>query len=178
MKINDPLPTFELKGTDGQMHHSAEANGKKATVVIFTCNHCPYARAYVNRIAQIADEYTPKGVAFFAINSNDPQRYPQDSFDNMIPMGHELHLHGRYLFDETQNIARAFGAERTPEVFAFDANHRLVYHGAIDDNWEHPKKVTLHYLKEALDALLSGKEVPRSDTQQVGCTVKWKTPVH
>lgn len=176
MQLNTILPDFSLKGTDGQMRSTRDYAGKDAVVIIFTCNHCPYARAYVERISRLVAEYEKRNVGFYAINANDVARYPEDSFENMIPMGKMLNLDGKYLFDESQEIARAFAAERTPEVYVFDKQRRLVYHGLIDDNanYKEPREIKRHYLREALEAVLSGKEVTVKDTKPVGCTIKWK----
>ncbi len=174
MQLNTPLPDFKLKGTDNRLHSTADFHGKDAVVIIFTCNHCPYARAYVSRIAALADEYAKHNMGFYAINSNDPMQYPEDSFENMLPMSEALHLNGNYLFDESQEVAKTFGAQRTPEIFLFNKDKKLSYHGAIDDNWQFPAEVKTYYLKNALEALLSGKDVPDKTTQAVGCSVKWK----
>jgi thiol-disulfide isomerase/thioredoxin len=145
-------------------------------VIIFTCNHCPYARAYIERIARLVTEYEKRNVGFFAISANDVSKYPEDSFENMIPMGKQLNLDGKYLYDESQQVAKAFSAERTPEVYVFNRHNRLVYHGLIDDNanYKMPQEVRHTYLKDALDAVLAGKEVIEKDTKAIGCTIKWK----
>lgn len=176
MQINDLLPEFSLKGTDEQLHSTRDYADKDAVVILFTCNHCPYAQAYVGRISDLVDEYEKRNIGFYAISPNDAVKYPEDAFENMIPMGKRLRLHGRYLYDETQEVARAFAAERTPEVFVFNRNGQLAYHGLIDDNanYKEPRPVTKRYLKDALDALLEGKEVPEKETKPIGCSVKWK----
>jgi peroxiredoxin len=154
MRPGDFLVPFQLKGTDQQMHRSDELQEKDASVIIFTCNHCPYVRAYVTRLREIIKRYQNLHVGFFLINAMMPRHYPEDSFEHMIPMAEHLGIGGNYLHDETQEIAKAYGAERTPEVFVFAKNKSLVYHGAIDDNWEKPDEVSIHYLKAALDAVL------------------------
>lgn len=174
MQIADNLIHFELHGTDGEAHSSHQYDDKKALVIIFTCNHCPYARAYVSRIARLVDNYESRGVGFFAISSNDVVQYPADSLENMHEVGKLMHLNGHYLYDESQEVARAYGAQRTPEVFVFDVNRKLAYHGAIDNNWEHADKVTETYVANALDLLLQGKEPTIKETPAVGCTIKWK----
>jgi len=131
-------------------------------------------KAYEDRMIALAKEYQPKGVAFVLINANDPLKYPDDSFENMIKRAKEKNYPFPYLHDETQQIAKAYGAQRTPEIFLFDVNLKLRYHGAIDDNYEDPNKVTKRYFKDALDALLAGKEPALKDTPPVGCTIKWK----
>lgn len=176
MQLNDLLPDFTLIGTDNKMHGTKDYSGKDAVVVIFTCNHCPYARAYMERINKLVADYERRNVGFFAINVNDAIKYPEDSFENMVPMGKLLNLDGKYLYDESQQIAKTFAAERTPEVFVFNKQRRLVYHGLIDDNanYKMPQEVRQTYLKDALNAVLSGKEILEKETKAIGCTIKWK----
>ena len=174
LNIGDSAPGFSLKGVDGQTHSLEELKGEKGIAVIFSCNHCPYVKAYEDRMIELAKEYQPKGVQFVLINANDPVKYPDDSFENMQKRAQEKGYPFPYLWDETQEVARAYGAERTPEAFLFDSELRLQYHGAIDDNWEDPTKVTKRYLRDALEALLAGREPEVRDTPPVGCTIKWK----
>jgi peroxiredoxin len=174
MQSGDSLLPFQLKGTDQHMHGSEELREKDASVIIFTCNHCSYVRAYATRMHDLIQHYQNRNVGFFLINANDAKQYPEDSFEHMIPMAEHLGVSGNYLHDETQEIAKAYGAERTPEVFVFDKNKRLVYHGAIDDNWEKSDEVSIHYLKAALDAVLEKQEILVKKTQARGCTIKWK----
>ena len=174
MKLTNTLPAFELKGTDERMHSTHDYAQKTAIVVLFTCNHCPYARAYIKRIAELTEAYEPLNVGFFAINSNDAVRYPEDAFGNMIAMGKQLNLHGKYLHDESQEVARLFEAKRTPEVFLFDEQKTLVYQGAIDNNWEVAAAASQHYLKAALQAVLAGNRPDPTETPAIGCSIKWK----
>ena len=174
LKFGDQAPEFNLKGVDGNSYKLSAIKGQKGIAVIFSCNHCPYVKAYEDRMIALSKEYQPKGVQFVLINANDPAKYPDDSFENMIKRAKEKNYPFPYLFDETQQIAKVYGAQRTPEIFLFDAGLKLRYHGAIDDNWEFPDKVTKRYFKEALDALLAGKEPAVKDTAPVGCTIKWK----
>lgn len=174
LKYGDQAPDFQLKGVDGKLYKLSDYKSKKAVAVIFSCNHCPYVKAYEDRMIALAKEHEPKSVSVLVISSNDPVKYPEDSFDNMIRRAKEKGYPFPYLYDETQQIARAYAAQRTPEVFLFDGSMRLRYHGAIDDNVEDPNKVGKRYLKDALDALLAGKEPTLKDTPPVGCTIKWK----
>lgn len=174
LQIGAQAPAFSLRGVDDKTHSLDELKGEKGTVVIFSCNHCPYVKAYEDRIIELAKAYQPKGIAFVLINANDPVKYPEDSFENMKKRAQEKGYPFPYLWDETQEIAKAYGAERTPEVFLFDSQLKLRYHGTIDDNWEDPAKVTKRYLKDALEALLAGREPEVQETQPVGCTIKWK----
>ena len=174
LKIGDRAIPFQLPGVDGKKHALNDYEGKDTVVVIFSCNHCPYVRAWEDRMVQIQTDYMSKGVQLLAINANDAIQYPDDSFPKMKERAREKKFNFPYLHDETQKVAHAYGAERTPEVFLFDKNSILRYHGAIDDNYDDPKAVNEHYLRKALDAVLAGKVVTISETKPVGCTVKWK----
>jgi alkyl hydroperoxide reductase subunit AhpC len=143
--------------------------------VVFTCNHCPFAKAYEDRIIALQHEYAAKGVQFVLINPNDPVTKPEDSFENMQKRAQEKSYPFPYTIDETQDIARAYGAFRTPEAYLLDSNRKLVYHGLIDDNTE-VKDVKTHHLKNAIELLLAGKpeQIDPKDTKAFGCTIKWK----
>jgi peroxiredoxin len=172
--IGDAALPFELGGVDGKSYQlSAISEGKTATAVVFMCNHCPYVLAWLDRLNAVANEYAGKGVAFVGINSNDPVKYPVDSFEGMQTLAKEQALPYPYLHDETQAVAKAYGAERTPEVFLFDEGLRLRYHGAPDDNSDETQ-AKVPYLRNALDAVLAGKEAPIAETPAAGCTIKWK----
>ncbi|MEJ2207451.1 MAG: thioredoxin family protein [Anaerolineae bacterium] len=174
LKYGDKAPKFELPGVDGKRHSLADlAEGKEATAVIFMCNHCPYVLAWLERIMAIAKEYAPEGVAFVGINANDAVKYPADSFENMQALAEERGLPFPYLHDEAQKVAKTYGAERTPEIFLFDEEMDLRYHGAPDDNYDE-SEASVPYLRDALDAVLDGARPPVDDTAPVGCTIKWK----
>ncbi len=174
MKVGDPAIPFRLPGVDGREHALEDYADREAVVVIFSANHCPYVRAWEDRMVALQREYAPRGVQFLVISSNDPAQYPEDGFDRMKERAQEKGYNFPYLFDETQEVARAYGAQRTPEVFVFDRHRRLRYHGAIDDNYEDPGKVRRHYLREALEAVLAGGEPEVFETPPVGCTIKWR----
>ena len=174
MNTGEPLIPFWLIGTDGNTHDTTDFRDKIAITIIFICNHCPYVRAYVSRIRDIAQKYNDLNVGFFLINSNDPKQYPEDSFQNMILLSEHLGVGGNYLYDESQQVAVAYGAQRTPEAYLFDRNKKLVYHGAIDDSWENPDNVSIHYLEAAIDTVLDEEEVLVKETQAIGCSIKWK----
>ncbi len=161
------LPDFNLMGTDGKKYSKGDIKGRMGTVIIFWCNHCPYVKAWEGEVLRIVNLYRDKfGFAF--INSNDPSKYPEDSFENMKKKSYPV----PYLFDETQEVAKKFGAERTPHVFVFDSNDELVYKGAPDDDYEgNPAK---RYLIDVLEALIKGEKPPYKETPAVGCTIKWK----
>ncbi len=174
LKIGDKAIDFSLNGTDG-LRHSLNDHRGKLTVAIFSCNHCPYVRAWEDRMVAIQTAYADRGVQLLAINSNDATQYPEDNFENMKLRAKEKQFNFPYLRDEDQKIARLYGAQRTPEVFVFDRDFILRYHGAIDDNYDDPDAVKLHHLRNALDALSGGTNPPRPETQPVGCTIKWKS---
>ena len=146
---------------------------KKALVIIFSCNHCPYVQAYEDRIIEIQKDYS-KDVQVVAISSNEDVNYPEDSFENMKARAQMKKFNFPYLHDETQNVAKAYGATHTPEIFLFDKERKLVFHGKIDDNWQAPKSVKSKYLRNAIDELLSGKQISVPETFTIGCTIKWK----
>ena len=166
--------SFSLPGVDGKTHSLRDYADKKAVVVVFTCNHCPWAQAWEGRINQIQVDYGAKGVQVLAINANDAVSHPGDSFEKMKERAAEKDFKIPYLRDDSQTTAQAYGAERTPEVFLFDSAGELQYHGAVDDNGEDPAAVQSAYLREALDAVLAGKSPVTKETPPKGCTIKWK----
>jgi len=174
LKIGSTAPDFNLRGIDGKQYSLSSFNSMQALVVIFSCNHCPYVQAYENRIKQIQNDYRAKSVSVVAINSNEDVNYPDDSFENMKKRASEQNFNFSYLRDEDQSVARAFDATHTPEIFLFNKERKLVFHGKIDDNWQEPANVQNHYLKNALDELLEGKEISVPETFTIGCTIKWK----
>jgi peroxiredoxin len=174
LKIGFAAPDFNLLGIDGKKYSLTSFKDKKALIVIFSCNHCPYVQAYEDRIKQIQKDYQNKGVEIIAINSNEDKGYPEDSFDNMKKRAAEQKFNFLYLRDEDQSVARAYDATHTPEIFLFDGNRKLAFHGKIDDNWQQPNRVNNHYLKDALDEILAGKEISVPETFTIGCTIKWK----
>lgn len=173
LALGDPLPAFDLPATDGSRH--AVPTGAPATVVVFTCNHCPYALAWHARIAAVARDYAERGVVLLHVNSNDAGRYPRDSFDAMRARveAEPDAWPGPYLHDATQAVAQAYGAKTTPDVFVAGADGRLVYRGAPDGDWEDDE---LHagWLRSALDAVLAGAVPALAETEPVGCSIKWR----
>ncbi|MFC2075041.1 thioredoxin family protein [Bdellovibrionota bacterium] len=173
MDIGDRIIDFGLKGVDGKEHNLEEYADKKAIVILFTCNHCPYAQAYEDRFVEIQKDYASKGVQVIAINSNEDVNYPEDSFENMIERSKKKKFNFPYLRDEDQSIARAYDAACTPEVYLFDKDRELKYHGKIDDNWKHPTDVRDFYLRDAIDTVLAGGEVTFPEQPAIGCSIKW-----
>jgi len=174
LKIGDSALGFRLMGVDGKYYILEDFKSEKVVIVMFSCNHCPTVKAYEDRFVELQRDYKDKGVVLIAINPNDDKKYPEDSFQNMKIRVKEKGFNFPYLRDESQKVARAYGAERTPEVFVFDEKRTLRYHGRIDDNVYEPREVRQHYLRDAINAILANKKVPLEDTEPVGCTIKWK----
>ena len=170
LSIGDQARRFELPATDGEQH--AFPAGGRPTVVIFTCNHCPYALAWHARLLEAARDYD--GAAFVLINPNDAERYPADSLEAMRErLEREPPWPMPYLRDESQEVARAYGAKTTPDLFVLDSELVLRYRGAPDPDHQDPS-LNASWLREALDSVLEGEEPARPETDPVGCSVKWK----
>jgi peroxiredoxin len=176
MKIGEKAPAFDLPGVDGRAHSLDGLKGANATIIVFSCNHCPYVILNEDRLIAISRDYAERGVGFAAINANDAEKYPDDSFAEMKKRAAEKNFPFLYLRDESQDVARAFGATNTPQLFVFDKDLRLAYTGAIDDdnNYKTRKKVEKPYLRDALDDLIAGRPVRTPETHAIGCTIKWK----
>jgi peroxiredoxin len=171
--IGEPAPRFALTDTEGAMH---EPGGAPATVVVFTCNHCPYALAWHERIVAVAHDYADRGVLVLAVNPNDAERYPRDSLQAMRTRVQDGEFEGvPYLRDESQDVARAYGAKTTPDVFVLDADGLLRYRGAPDSDHDDPSQNAV-FLRGALDAVLDGREPDPAQTPPVGCSIKWRGP--
>jgi len=173
LKIGSVLPNFSLKGVDEKIYSLENFKDKKAIVVIFSCNHCPYVQAYESRIIKLQNNFV-NDAAIVAINSNDAEKYPDDSFEMMKKRSDEKQFNFPYLHDEDQSVAKLFDATHTPEVFLFDAERRLAFHGKIDDNWQTPDMVKSSYLRDAVVEVINGEEVSVPETFTIGCTIKWK----
>jgi peroxiredoxin len=173
LALGTEAPVFDLPGVDGKTHSLDDYANADALALVQSCNHCPYVQAWEGRMKEIQRDYADRGFRLVAISSNDAERYPADSLDEMKARAEREGFNFDYLYDESQSIARAVGPEPTPEVFLFDRDRRLVYHGAIDDSRD-DRAVTRHYLRDALDAIFAGEEPPVAETPAPGCTVKWK----
>lgn len=173
LKIGDPLPPFNLPATDGMRVDPAMIKDP-VLAVVFTCNHCPYAQAYEDRLVELAKHFDPEGVQFVLINSNDAKNYPEDSFEAMKAKHKEKGYPFPYCYDETQKVAKAFGALCTPHCFVFNQRRQLQYKGRIDDNWKEPAAVADHSLKDALQAMVKGEEPAVHEANAIGCSIKWK----
>jgi len=166
-------PDFKLPGVDGKSYTLEQFSGRQIVAVIFTCNHCPYAQAYEDRLIQIQKDFSDQRVALIAINANESQNYPEDDFPKMVIRSKEKGFNFPYLRDETQSVADAYGAHYTPEIFLLDQERRLQYTGRIDDHWQDAEAVQTHDLRDAIIALLSGEKVKNAETHAIGCTIKW-----
>lgn len=168
LAIGDTAPSHELPDTEGKLHRLHEDGA--TTVVVFTCNHCPYALAWHERLADVAADYD---VRFLAVNPNDAERYPADSYEAMQKRVREEDWPLPYLHDQSQEVAHAFGAKTTPDVFVLDREGKLRYRGAPDSDHSDPSQ-NAAWLRGALDSLLEGREPSPAETEPVGCSVKWK----
>jgi peroxiredoxin len=169
--VGDPAPTFELTDTEGDVHRPT---GGPASVVVFTCNHCPYALAWHDRLLDVARDYAERDVQVLLVNPNDAVRYPRDSFEAMRErVRRDGGWPAPYLHDATQEVAAAYGARTTPDVFVVDAGGRVAYRGAPDGDHDDPSQGAA-WLREALDAVLDGRRPAHPRTEPVGCSIKWR----
>jgi len=173
--IGSYAPDFELPDTEKTVHHLARHLARCRVVgVIFMCNHCPYVQQYLERLKQIQRELEPEGLTLIGINANDAGQFPEDGFDLMKTFVTDRQLNFPYLWDPTQDVARSFGAEKTPHAFLLDSQGILRYRGGIDDNAEAPELVKKQYLHQAIIQLLNNETVTPASTEPVGCSLKWR----
>jgi len=166
-------PDFVLPDTEGGTRRLSDLAASGPVVVVFTCNHCPYALAWHDRLVDVAGDYAPRGVHMLFVNPNDAERFPADSLEAMRERVADEGWTVPYLRDETQDVARQYGARTTPDVFVVDGDMEVRYRGAPDENHDDPAGNGL-WLREALDDVLSGVELRRPETEPVGCSIKWK----
>ena len=174
LALGDSAPDFALPATDGQTYCLQDFAGAPVLVIAFTCNHCPYVINSEARVLDFYNDYHDKGVAYVAINSNSENTYADDDFAGMVARAKERGFEFPYLRDESQDVARAYGALRTPHFYVFDAARKLAYTGRMDDNPRNPGKETTHELRDAVDALLAGRAIDVPLTNPIGCNVKWE----
>lgn len=174
LQIGQDAPDFDLPGVDGRNYSLASFEDAKLLVVVFSCNHCPYVIGSEDRMIAFADDYRDRGVAMIAINSNETQDHPTDSFEHMQQRAKEKGFPFPYVRDDSQEIALKYGALRTPHYYVFDADRKLRYTGRMDDNPRVPGKETTRELRDAVDALLAGRKPPVEVTNPIGCNVKWQ----
>jgi peroxiredoxin len=165
----------KMKNVDGKSVAIADVAGKAGTLVVFTCNHCPFAKGWEKRMADLGNTYAKKKLGIIWINANDPSQHEEDNAAGTQARAKELGLTFPYVMDETSGVAKAFGATVTPEAFLFDAGGKLVYHGTIDDNRKEPDKVQKRYLQDALEAVAAGKPPAVPETKSLGCSIKFRS---
>ncbi len=177
LELGRPAPAFDLPGTDGKRYSLKNFDDAKVLVVVFSCNHCPYVIGSEDRMIAFARKYAPKGVRMVAINSNETENHPEDSFERMVQRAREKNFPFPYLRDDSQQVALAYGALRTPHYYVFDRGGdrqwRLRYTGRMDDNPRTPGMEKTHELADAVEAILAGRKPPVEVTNPIGCNVKW-----
>jgi thiol-disulfide isomerase/thioredoxin len=159
---------------DGRTYARDDFAGAKVLVVMFICNHCPYVKAVEDRLIDLARELEPRGVQLVGVSSNDARTYPDDSFDKMAERWKAKEYGFPYLYDEQQEVARAFDAVCTPDIYVFDGDRKLAYRGRIDDSWKDPGKVTRRELHAAITAVLDGQRPSAEQKPSMGCSIKWR----
>ena len=174
LPLGSKAPDFSLRATDGNTYSLKDFADAKVLVIFFTCNHCPYVIGSDEVTRQAAEKFVSQGVRFVGINSNSPNTYEEDSFENMVKRMAEYEFPWLYLYDDTQEIALAFGALRTPHFFVFNEERRLVYTGRGVDNPRDASKITVNDLENALEEMLASKEITTPITNPIGCNVKWE----
>ena len=173
LEIGAAAPDFRLPATDGKTYALRDFASAKVLVVFFTCNHCPYVTGSDESTRKVAERFGPRGVQFVGINSNSVNTYAEDSFEHMVARMQQHKFPWVYLRDESQDVARAYGALRTPHFYVFDANRKLVYTGRGVDSPRDPSRVTVNNLAEALEDHLAGRPIRTPKTNPIGCNVKW-----
>ncbi len=174
LKIGDKAPDFSLKGVDEKYYSLEDFQDAKALLIIFICNHCPYVKTKIPVIKDLEEKYRDEGLIVVGINPNESVNYPEDSFKNMQKVAKEKDYRFYYLHDETQDVARRYGAVCTPDPFLFDSEQRLAYHGRLDDALNPGAVPTKHDMDEAIALVLKGKPVDRGVLPSRGCSIKWK----
>ncbi len=174
LQLGEVAPDFNLPGVDDRIYSLADLADAKAAVIVFSCNHCPYVIGSEDRLIALHHDYTPRGMGLIAINSNEADNHPTDSFEHMVEHADEKGFEFPYVRDESQDVARSYGALRTPHFFVFDAERKLRYTGRMDDNPRIAAEATTQELRDAIDAVLADREVAVPLTNPLGCNVKWK----
>jgi peroxiredoxin len=174
LALGTPCPDFRLPSVDGQTVARDDFRAAPVLVVMFICNHCPYVQAVEDRIIALRREYAARGVQLVGICSNDPTDYPDDSPTRLLARWRQKDYGFPYLVDATQEVARAFDAVCTPDIYVYDAGRRLAYHGRIDDSWQEPAKVRRRELAAALDALLAQRAPAAEQHPSLGCSINWR----
>ena len=174
LHAGDPAPEFVLPGVDGRTYRLADFADDPFLLVVFWCNHCPYVQAWEGRMIELGRRYLERGVRTLLINANDARAYPEDGFPSMARRAQAKKYPFPYLHDESQEVARAYGALVTPHPMLFDSRRRLLFQGRIDNDHQHAERVTDRYLERALEQAVAGAPVRPSELPVLGCTVKWR----
>lgn len=174
IKHGTPALDFRLKGIDDKEHALADYKDAKVLVIVFMCNHCPYVQATWARLNALQEKYKGQSVQFVGINSNLNPEYPDETFKKMKEYAQKFAMKFPYLQDESQEVAKLYNAQCTPDIFVYDGERKLAYHGRVDDNWKVPEKVTKHELDEAIVTLLKGEKLPEDEHPSMGCSIKWR----
>lgn len=172
--IGTSAENFSLPGVDDKTYTLEDFDGAKALVVVFMCNHCPYVQAQWKRLIALQKKYYDQGIRFAGINPNFNPDYPEDSFEKMKEYADNYEMNFPYLQDESQDVARSFKAQCTPDIFVYDEHKKLAYHGRVDDNWKDPGSVTNNELDNALGALVKGQKLMETQYPSIGCSIKWR----
>ena len=168
------MPNFELPSIDGRTISSQSIEKAPVKLIMFICAHCPYVQAIEDRLISLGHFMKEQSYPMIAICSNDPSEYPEDSKESLLKRSQEKAYSFTYLVDESQEVAKSFGAVCTPDFFVYDQNNNLVYRGRLDDSWKNPDQVTRHELKDAIEATALGKKLSLEPRPSMGCSIKWK----
>jgi peroxiredoxin len=174
LNLGSDIIDFSLKGIDGKIYSNSDYSDIDVLIIMFICNHCPYVKGVTGRLVTIQEKFKDKSVQLVAINPNDSESYPEDSFENMKVFSEENNFNFPYLIDHTQDIARSYDARCTPDIYVYGKDRILRYRGRIDDNWKEDYDNTSHELEHAIELLLEGKEIDFKQIPSIGCSIKWK----
>ncbi len=172
--MGTPASDFSLMGVDDKTYSLSDFEGKKVFVLIFMCNHCPYVQAIWDRLVSLQEKYAASGVQFVGINPNFHPDYPEDSLEKMKEYHDEYKMNFPYLQDKSQDVAREYKAQCTPDIFVYNEERKLAYHGRLDDNWQNPGEVSREELDGAISTLLKGESPAEEQNPSMGCSVKWR----
>ena len=173
LRVNDKAPDFSLKGTDNKMYSLESFKDKKLLLVVFMCNHCPYVKPKIKPLIELQKKYK-NNLSIIGINSNDPTNYPEDSFDNMKKIVKDKNINFPYVIDETQDVAKAYGATCTPDPFLFDETRKLIFHGRINDAIQPSDPITENTMDKNIQKAILGKKIDKEFEPSIGCSIKWR----
>ncbi|RAP28487.1 thioredoxin family protein [Candidatus Marinamargulisbacteria bacterium SCGC AG-414-C22] len=173
LPMGQPMPSFKLESPSKTVYSNSDLMGDKGLIILFTCNHCPYAKAIWGRVIELAKRVQPAGVNTVAINPNINPGYPADSPENMLKLIHDFDLPFPYLVDKDQQIAKEYQAQCTPDIYVVTPDMRLFYHGRLDDNWQNESRVMSQDLLKAVDCLVQNQPSPSPQFPAMGCSIKW-----